>query len=75
MAYRCTPGVNGFTPYLLLYGRMPEAPTQRLLHPTSDIETDAVERYDHLAPAFQQAARNMENSRIFKGIDNPWIGH
>ena len=26
--------------------------------------TDAVEHYDHLATAFQQAARNMENSRI-----------
>ena len=32
---------------------MPEAPTQRLLHPTSDIETDAVERYDHPAPPTQ----------------------
>ena len=65
MAYRCTPGVNGFTPYFLHYGREPDVPLQRLLRPTPDIEADAVERYDHLATAFQQAARNTEQSRVY----------
>ena len=48
-AYRCTPGVNGFTPFFLHHGRDPDPPLARLLRPPSDIEGQAVERYDHLA--------------------------
>ena len=64
-AYRCTPGVSGFTPYFLHYGREPEPPLHRLLSSPSDIGTQAVERYDHLATAFQQAARNVQQSRRY----------
>ena len=61
----CIPGVSGFTTYFLHYGREPEPLLHRLLSSPSDIGTQAVERYDHLATAFQQAARNIQQSRWY----------
>ena len=63
-AYRHTPGVNGFSPFFLLYGRLPTSLSQRLLQPEVPVETDAVNRYDLLTTAYQQAARNTEASQL-----------